>query len=153
MFGALPGFVYSLVGGTLSALVTYWMGHLLGRRVVRRVAGSRLNRLSKRLARNGLLAVIAVRVVPVAPFTVINLVAGASHIRFRDFAVGTVLGFIPGMAAIAVFADRLVAAVKNPGWKTVLLLAGVAALLVGTFYGLRRWLRRAGSAQGTGTGS
>jgi uncharacterized membrane protein YdjX (TVP38/TMEM64 family) len=151
IFGAIPGFLYSIVGGTLSALVTYWMGELLGARSVRRVAGSRLNRLSQRLARNGILAVITVRIVPVAPFTVINLVAGASHIRLRDFLVGTVLGFIPGMGAIALFADRVVAAVSDPGWKTLLLLASVAGVLLAGFYGLRRWLRRRASGQNAGS--
>ena len=37
------------------------------------------------LAKRGLLTMLAVHIIPVAPFTIINLVAGASHIRFRDF--------------------------------------------------------------------
>jgi hypothetical protein len=49
------------------------------------------------------------------------------------------------MAAIALFADRLAAAVRDPGWETVALVAAVGALVAGAFYGLRRWLRRAGS--------
>ena len=40
--------------------------------------------------------VITLRIVPVAPFTVVNLVAGASHISFRDFALGTLLGMLAG---------------------------------------------------------
>jgi hypothetical protein len=71
--GPLPGFVYGLIGSLSGAALTYGIGHALGRDAVRRLAGSRLNSLSRRLARRGLLAV---RVIPVAPCTVVNLVAG-----------------------------------------------------------------------------
>jgi uncharacterized membrane protein YdjX (TVP38/TMEM64 family) len=60
----------------LSALLSFGIGHRLGHQTVRRLAGSRLEQLSQRLARQGLLTVIAVRIIPVAPFTVINLIAG-----------------------------------------------------------------------------
>jgi phospholipase D1/2 len=45
-------------------------------------------------------AIVAVRIVPVAPFAVINLFTGASHIRLRDYLIGTLLGMIPGAAGL-----------------------------------------------------
>ena len=39
----------------------------------------------------------AVRLVPVAPFTIVNLLAGAGHVRFRDFMIGTAVGMTPGI--------------------------------------------------------
>jgi phospholipase D1/2 len=100
----------------------------------------RLNRLSRRLARRGVLAIVTVRVVPVAPFTVINLVAGASHIRFRDFLLGSVLGLTPGIFAVAVFTDRLAATVEGPDVTAFVALAAVTAALVAASLALRRWL-------------
>jgi uncharacterized membrane protein YdjX (TVP38/TMEM64 family) len=141
-FGPLYGFVYTLLGMTASALVTYWLGRVLGRDTVRRFAGSRLNRLSRRLARRGLLTMVTVRIVPVAPFTVVNLVAGASHISFRDFFLGTIVGELPGVAGMSVFADQIGAAIRHPGPGTLAVLsaAGVAILLGAL--GLRKWLER-----------
>ena len=52
--------------------------------------GPRLNRIRRGIVRRGVLAVAAVRLVPIAPFTVVNLVAGASRIPLLDFVLGTV---------------------------------------------------------------
>ena len=67
----------------------------------------------------------------VAPFWKVNIVAGASHIRWRDFLVGTTLGIGPPIVLTVVFVDRAEAAIVHPGVGTFLGLAIVAALLVG----------------------
>jgi uncharacterized membrane protein YdjX (TVP38/TMEM64 family) len=112
--------------------VTYTIGRKLGRETVRRFAGKRLNAITRGLAKRGLLTMILVRIVPVAPFTVVNVVAGASHIGWRDFVLGTVLGMSPGIVATVVFVDRLIAAVRDPGPKTIALLAVIAGFLIAT---------------------
>lgn len=114
---------------TVSALLTFWIGHLLGRQSIRRLAGSRLGHLSRRLAQKGVLAVMVIRMVPVAPFTIVNLVAGASHIRFRDFALGTVLGELPGLLALSLFVDQVSQTVRHPSVMSVSMLVGVVLLL------------------------
>ncbi|MGH7231382.1 MAG: VTT domain-containing protein [Nitrospiraceae bacterium] len=141
-FGPLLGFTYSLIGMTLSAVATYGIGRALGRHAVHRLAGSRLNRLSRRLAKRGLLTVIAVRVLPVAPFTIVNMVAGASHIGFRDFLLGTIIGELPGLVAMSAFFDHVWAAIRHPGPKTFLVLVALAAAIVAGAWALRRWLSR-----------
>jgi len=99
----------------------------LGRATVRRVAGKRINELSRRIAKRGLIAVVVVRMLPIAPFTIINLIAGASHIRFRHFVLGTIIGMAPGTLILVLFVDRIVAAVRTPGPMTFTLLALIAA--------------------------
>ncbi|MDX1376337.1 MAG: VTT domain-containing protein, partial [Burkholderiales bacterium] len=127
VFGPLAAFVYALGGALAGAVLGFGLGHVLGRDAVRRLAGARVNALSQRLAQRGLIAVVAVRVVPVAPFTVVNVVAGASHIRLRDFVAGTLLGMAPGTAAVSLFSDRLSAALRAPTPATLAALAVGAA--------------------------
>ncbi|MEJ2725869.1 MAG: VTT domain-containing protein, partial [Deltaproteobacteria bacterium] len=141
-FGALAGFFYSIFGCLLAAVGTYVVGRALGRNRVSQLAGSRLNRLSRRLARHGVLAVTAVRIIPVAPFTVINLVAGASHIRFRDFVLGTVLGMAPGITAIAIFEHQLEAVFREPGAMSIAILAVLAAFIIGGAFLVKHWFDR-----------
>ena len=141
-FGPWHGFAYAVAGCLLGAAAGYGAGHLLGRDAVRRLAGRRINELSRRIARRGLLAIVAVRFLPVAPFTVINLVAGASHIRLRDFVIGTAIGMTPGIAAIALFTDRIVASLEAPGAVNFVMLAVVIALITAAAYVASRWLRR-----------
>ena len=123
-----------------SAAATYAVGRRLGRDTVRRLAGARLNRLSQRLAQRGVLAIIIVRILPIAPYTIVNVVAGASHIRFRDFLVGTLIGMLPGTVATVVFIDRIVEAVRHPGPVTLASLAAVAIVLTAAVVVLRRRL-------------
>jgi phospholipase D1/2 len=143
-FGPMLGFFYALIGMTVSALLTFWMGQLLGRQTIRRLAGSRLNDLSRRLAQKGVLAVMIIRMVPIAPFTIVNLVAGASHLRFRDFAVGTVLGEVPGLLALSLFIDQVNETVRHPSVMSVGMLIGVVLLLY--LVGLSLWRSLHGSA-------
>ncbi|WHZ25949.1 MAG: putative phospholipase D family protein [Nitrospira sp.] len=140
-FGPLHGFVYSFIGMTLSALVTFGLGRLMGRQLVERWS-ARLYRLSRNLATKGVLAVVAVRVIPVAPFTVVNMIAGATHIRTRDYLLGTVLGELPGLLAIAVFMDQVATTLNAPGLGSYLVLAVSAIAIVSAVWGLRRWLSR-----------
>src|SRR5207247_10981805 len=146
VFGPLVGGIYALAGSMLSGAVTYSIGRKLGRETVRRFAGKRLNAITRGLSKRGLLTMILVRVVPVAPFTVVNVVAGASHIGWRDFLLGTALGMLPGIVATVLFVDRLIAAVRHPGPKTIALLSLIAAVLITTALLVHRRL----AAQGGG---
>ncbi|WP_240761534.1 VTT domain-containing protein [Nitrosococcus wardiae] len=142
VFGSVTGFAYALTGTMLSAILTYSLGRLLGRRTIRRLAGKRLNQLSRRLAQQGILTVLAVRLIPVAPFTVVNMVAGASHIRFRDFTIGTLLGIIPGTLGIALFIHQVIAAIRNPTPLTFGILTAVLGIIALGMLGIRWWLRK-----------
>jgi len=144
MFGPSAAFAYALLGSVAGAALGFGIGQSLGRQTVRRVAGARLNELSRRLGERGLLAVLAVRVIPVAPFTIVNVVAGASHIGLRDFMLGTLLGILPGIIAVTVFSDRLLAVVRNPSPAALATLALIVAIITTGAVAIRRWDRRRG---------
>jgi phosphatidylserine/phosphatidylglycerophosphate/cardiolipin synthase-like enzyme/uncharacterized membrane protein YdjX (TVP38/TMEM64 family) len=142
VFGPVLGTVYALAGALASGLTTYMIGRKLGRPTVRRLAGPRLNSVSRKLARRGLLAVVLVRIVPVAPYTIVNLVAGASQIRLGDFMLGTLIGLLPGVLGTVLFVDRIVATLRNPGFVTFASLAVIAGLLGGFAIVMHRRLAR-----------
>jgi len=139
-FGAAQGFVYALLGAELSALATYLIGQRFGQKVVRSLPGRWASRVRQRLARQGLLAIITLRMVPVAPFTIVNLIAGASRIRLRDFAWGTLIGMAPGTLALTVFSDGVVAAISAPEPKHFAILVLLAVVIGLGAWWLRRWL-------------
>jgi phospholipase D1/2 len=141
VFGPWWGLFYALTGAELSALTVFWTGRWLGRKTVRRFAGSLLNRLSQRLSQAGLMTVITFRIVPVAPFSVINLIAGVSEIQWRDFALGTLVGMVPGVLAIVVLADRVSASLHKPDLGSFSLLAIVVLAIGAGLMALRRWIK------------
>jgi uncharacterized membrane protein YdjX (TVP38/TMEM64 family) len=136
-----------MVGVLLTASGTFWLGRVLGERAIRRLAGRRLNDLSRRLAQRGIWAVSAVRLVPVAPFAVVNLIAGVSHIRFRDFVVGTALGTLPGVAAATVLGDAIGRYASSADITDLMVLVGIVAALGGALFALARWRRRTRSGR------
>ena len=145
-FGAWPGLPYAAAGAMASATVSYGVGSWLGAGVLRRLLGPRLNHIRRGIARRGILAITAVRLVPVAPFTLVNLAAGALRISLTDYLVGTALGLLPGLAAMSVLGDRLARLMADPTLIDVgILLAGVIAWLAlsiglqALFTRARRW--------------
>ncbi len=83
VFGPLLGGFYAVLGSLASALLLYEIGRGLRKGVLRRYLTPRLRLLGARLARRGLPAIVFVRIVPIAPYSVVNLVAGAARIRRR----------------------------------------------------------------------
>lgn len=141
LFGPLPGFCYALSGALLSAAVVHGAGGILGRDAVAGLlAGSSLEDLRARLARRGILTMAVVRVLPLAPFSVVNLVAGASGIPRGDFLLGSALGLLPSILAMGLLGDRIEALLGDPGVRTALLFLGSCVLLTAAAVGLRRWL-------------
>jgi phospholipase D1/2 len=145
VFGPFLGPLYTLIGATLSAAMTFAIGRRLGRETIRKLAGTRVNDLSRRLAKRGLIAICFVRMLPIAPFSIVNIVAGASHIRWSDFLLGTVIGLLPGIVTMTFFVDRAIAAVREPGTGTFALLGVALALIVALVWALRRLLRHPGT--------
>lgn len=139
-FGPWMGSLYILGGALLGAAVSHGMGKLLGHELLVRLGGTRVNLLSQSMARRGFVAVIALRLIPVAPFAIVNMVAGATHLRLRHMLLGTALGMCPGTLAIALFPDQLMLSLKQPGPGSYALLALTAALITVGMWGLRRWV-------------
>jgi len=142
VFGPWLGIALALVGTIANAALGYAIGARLGGATVRRLAGGRMQRLSRRLAERGLVAIAVVRIVPIAPFTVVNLVAGAARIGWRDYLVGTVVAMTPGIVLMVVFADRALAALRDPGPWTFAVLALLAALILASSWAIGGWLAR-----------
>lgn len=141
------GLLVAGTGALLGAVAGYGFGALLGRKTLERMSGGRLDRLSRHLARRGLLSMTLIRLLPLAPFTLVNLAAGASHIRFRDFTLGTILGMAPGVLAITLFSGQLGEVVRSPDPLNVgLLVALLLVILSAALWSWRRFARWRGGS-------
>ena len=118
VFGPVLGPVYALAGCLASASTGFALGRWIGLRRVEKLGGERVTRLARAVKRNGTLAVFLVRKVP-APFTLANIVVGASSVRYRDFLVGTVLGMGVFVIALAGFGYQVSRAWNNPSPTTL----------------------------------
>ena len=144
-FGPWFGFLYATLGVLASALAIYGIGAYLGRGALSNLLGARLDRIRERIARQGVLAVAAVRVVPVAPFTFVNLAAGASSIKLVDYVAGTFLGMLPGLIVMSALGHRIVAIMSDPSLKEVSLLVLAVIGWIAVSLGVQALISRLGS--------
>ncbi|HEX6833211.1 MAG TPA: VTT domain-containing protein [Rudaea sp.] len=142
VFGPVAGIAYALIGCELNAIALYEVGRRLPHGPKNGRLATRVRRLRARVAEHGVLAVALVRIVPIAPYSIVNVVAGAAHVDRVRYAIGTALGMLPGIVVNALFIDRILAAIDQPGPWSIALLAAVAAIAVAFALFVRRRLAR-----------
>ena len=141
MFGPVAGFAYSFVGNGLACLLGFGIGKGLGAGALNRIGGPKLERFMARLAEHQILTCALIRLVPTAPFMIVNLALGATSIRLRAFIIGTALGSAPKIALLA-WAGHTVREISSGGgplhW---LLLGAVVASWIAMGLIARAWVR------------
>ncbi|MGH7907923.1 MAG: TVP38/TMEM64 family protein [Candidatus Binataceae bacterium] len=91
-FGAVWGAIYSFIGADIGAVVAFGAGRFLGHGFVARMVSGRFHPLLEKIARHGFQIIFYLRVVPLIPYNALNLLAGASPIRFHDYFWATRYG-------------------------------------------------------------
>jgi uncharacterized membrane protein YdjX (TVP38/TMEM64 family) len=148
--GPATAFACAMGGSLLAAGAGYRLGRSLPRDTIRRIAGDRLNRLSQALRRRGVVALTAMRLVPLGPFTVQNILAGAVRVPFSSFLAATFLGLLPGTVVSTLVGRELKAVLIGSRQADYVLLVLVAGLLALVALLLRRRARAAALATGAG---
>ncbi|WP_083656602.1 VTT domain-containing protein [Mongoliimonas terrestris] len=141
-FGTVLGLFYAAVGTLASALLTYAIGATVGKGTIDHILGPKFARVGRRIRDKGIFAVAAIRMMPVAPFTIVNLMAGASHIRLRDYAIGTLIGLAPGFMVIAPLGGQIARVATNPTSTDIAILVGLSLFWLAVSWGLQRVLSR-----------
>ena len=90
------------------------LGLVLGRETLRAMLGPRLKRVQRKIVSGGVLAIAAIRLVPLAPFTVVNLVAGASDVRLGAYLAGTLIGMAPGLLVMSALGHQFMRILSEP---------------------------------------
>jgi uncharacterized membrane protein YdjX (TVP38/TMEM64 family) len=126
----------------VSASVGFWLGRVTGGRALRKVGGKSLQTFMAMIGRNGFLASLIIRLVPSAPFVVVNMAAGMTPMSFTVFAAGSGIGFVPKIL-LTVMAGHSVVHAKGSGlWTNLGLFALALAIWMGAGLLARRWVRR-----------
>ena len=112
------------------------------RDTVRRLAGPKLDRMIDVLKKHGLVAMTLLRLVPIAPFAVESIVAGAIGMKLWHVVLGTAIGLLPGTLTTTVFGDAIETAVTGAGEVNWWLVGAAVTLLAGGAWGVKRWFTR-----------
>jgi uncharacterized membrane protein YdjX (TVP38/TMEM64 family) len=140
-FGPVTGFTYSWIGTMVSSLVGFYLGRAAGAKVLDQFSGEGVRRFMRLIGRNGFFASLIVRLVPSAPFIVVNMAAGVTPMRVADFTVGTAIGIVPKIVLTAFAGSSIIRLLKGEIGKDALWLALIAAAWIAIGWVARAWLR------------
>jgi phosphatidylserine/phosphatidylglycerophosphate/cardiolipin synthase-like enzyme/uncharacterized membrane protein YdjX (TVP38/TMEM64 family) len=126
--GPWIGGLSATAGVLLSSMLLFLIGRVLGQKRLQSLLGVRAMRVQSHIIGQGVVAVAMIRMVPIAPFSLVNLLAGASQLRLPDFLIGTILGMAPGIVTMAALGSQIAELARNASWSNGLWL-GVTILL------------------------
>lgn len=141
-FGPWAGLVYAWSGKMLACAIGFVFGRRFGAELVARHPSERLRVFMAQLARHGFWASALIRLVPTVPSVLINIAAGATPIKFRDFLAGTAIGSVPKMALFAFGGHAAMVVVRDQSGWALAGLALIVALWAGLAMASRMWMKR-----------
>jgi len=120
---ALPGSILTIVGGAvfgfgwgvllvtiaanIGANAAFGLARWLGRDGIERILGSRIKGLDKATEQHGFVGLLILRLIPLVPFNALNFGSGLTAMRWRHYALATVIGILPGTLVYVFSADAL----------------------------------------------
>lgn len=143
---AAAGFAYGFFGGLgivcvgwmISALICYWFGTGVARPLLDRWFGAaRFERFERMVDRGGVTLLIALRLLPIVPFSLISAAAGAARVPFRRYCWTTAVGFLP-ITALAVYLGTRLEGISLTDPAVIGALAGAVVLLLVANWIIRR---------------
>ncbi|HLI11974.1 MAG TPA: TVP38/TMEM64 family protein [Alphaproteobacteria bacterium] len=96
LFGPYLGLAYAVIGATIGAAVVFLAARTALGEMLHRRAGPFLHRMEAGFQENALSYLLVLRLIPVFPFWLVNLVPAFLGVPFRTYLIGTFFGIIPG---------------------------------------------------------
>ncbi|HET9198759.1 MAG TPA: VTT domain-containing protein [Solirubrobacterales bacterium] len=142
-YGFLPALALVMVGWLLNGIVCWAIGQSIARPLLDRWFGEeRFERIERSIERGGPTLLIAMRLIPILPFSIVSYAAGAARVPFGRFLWTTVVGYLPITALSVYFGTRL----EDVSLTDPLVIGSGLALLA--LLGAGHWTMRRQSRRG-----
>ena len=145
LFGTGYGVLIAVTASTASAVIALLLVRAGGWQLSSLVSHPAIESVDARLRQRGWLAVLSLRLIPAVPFAVINYAAGASAVRLLPYTLATLVGVLPGTAAVVVLGDAFTG---NVSPMLALVSVGTGTLGVAGFvYEIRKHRRESDASE------
>lgn len=138
IFGPWLGTLWTSIAAILAAVVAFAFTRTVGREMITKKLAGRLDSMDAEISQGGLFYILAIRLLPIIPYGLVNFTAGLTSIRFRDYLIGTILGTVPGIFPFVMLGSSGLQAMKT---GKILPLVGSLALIGLLVFGAT-WYRR-----------
>jgi uncharacterized membrane protein YdjX (TVP38/TMEM64 family) len=133
----------------ISAIICYWFGTGVARPLLDRWFGAeRFAKFERMVARGGITLLIALRLLPIVPFSLISAAAGAARVPFVRYCWTTAVGFLP-ITALAVYFGTRLEGIRFTDPAAIAAVVGVFVLLFGAHF----IIKRSGATEDDGQGA
>lgn len=139
-FGPVLGGLYAWVATLCSAGLNFALANVVGAERLERAGGTLIKRIKLLVNRNGILTSFVVRLVPTGPFILVNMAAGISGMRVRDFLLGTALGIVPKILIVALLGQGALTAQQGRAAMTGFIIAAIVIVII--MLAARQYLQR-----------
>jgi uncharacterized membrane protein YdjX (TVP38/TMEM64 family) len=112
LFGSVVGTLYVNVAATAGATLAFLAARYLLRDWVERKFGDRLEPIQQGFARNAFSYLLTLRLIPVFPFFLVNLISGLTRIKVGTYIAATAIGILPGSFVYA-YAGRQIGTIDS----------------------------------------
>jgi uncharacterized membrane protein YdjX (TVP38/TMEM64 family) len=137
-YGFWGGLAIVCVGWMISALICYWFGTGVARPLLDRWFGAaRFAKFERMVARGGITLLIALRLLPIVPFSLISAAAGAARVPFARYCWTTAVGFLP-ITALAVYLGTRLEGIRFTDPAVIGAIVGVLVLLFAAHFIIKR---------------
>lgn len=107
-YGFFPALALMMFGWLLNGLVCWAIGQSVARPLFDRWFGEeRFERVERAIERGGATLLIAMRLIPILPFSIVSYAAGAARVPLWRFVWTTMIGYLPITAISVYFGTRL----------------------------------------------
>lgn len=125
-FGALYGTIFTIIGATAGAALSFWIARKLGKNLAKQEWTGKFSLVQKQLEEKGFFYVVLLRFIPLLNFDMISYLAGISKVKFQAFFFGTLFGIIPGTFAY----NFLGASVVDGEWITIVFAIAIFLIVM-----------------------
>lgn len=141
VFGPFYGIGMALAGSLASASAAFFAGHFISEKILHpfQIIIEKIRYYAKK---GGIMGMTLIRLIPLAPFTLVNLIFGICRVSYTDYIIATVLGLLPGIFAKAMFGGALGHLWEDPEPRVIFYVAGSLLLWVLIIWVSQRIVRR-----------
>jgi phosphatidylserine/phosphatidylglycerophosphate/cardiolipin synthase-like enzyme/uncharacterized membrane protein YdjX (TVP38/TMEM64 family) len=130
--------ISALAGTLLATAVNHWLGKRFHGALMDRIPDTITDKIATIASSSDVWTLAGLRLVPIAPFTAVNLAVGATGVALAPFLAATLIAMGPGIILISLSVDRARAALAGEAVFDPWIVAGIAAAGIATI-ALRLW--------------
>lgn len=96
-FGIWWGTLWTTIAAIFAAVVSFAFTRSMGKDFVNQKLAGKWEILDQKMCQGGTYYIIAIRLLPIIPYGLVNFAAGLTSISFKQYLIGTAIGTLPGV--------------------------------------------------------